>query len=439
MHPTHYGRVCPIETPEGPNIGLIAALSTYARVNEFGFIETPYRVVENGRVTDRIVYLSALGRGRQGNRAGQRAAGSQARRAFHQRAGVGPDRRRVHRRAARRSPVHGRVAQPAGVGGGFADSVSGKRRRQSRADGIQHAAPGGAAAQDRRAAGRHRAGKDRGPRLGRHRARQARRHGRKRRCRAHRGARRPANPRPARRGRRYLQPDQVPALQPEHLHQPAPGGGQGRARQGRRCARRRPFDRYGRTGAGPQRAGRLHAVGRLQLRGLDPDLRARGQGRPVHLGAYRGVRMHRARHQARTGGDHPRHPQRRRGGAEGSRHQRYHPHRRRSAAGRYPGRQDHAQGRNPAQSRGKAAAGDLRREGGRGARHQPARAARHRRHGDQRAGVLAPRGGQGRSHPGDREDRGRAAQAGRSRRDSHHPPADRAQAQAGAGGQGAGR
>jgi len=60
VHPTHYGRVCPIETPEGPNIGLIAALSTYARVNDFGFIETPYRVVENGRVTERIVYLSAL-------------------------------------------------------------------------------------------------------------------------------------------------------------------------------------------------------------------------------------------------------------------------------------------------------------------------------------------------------------------------------------------
>ncbi|HTW89307.1 MAG TPA: DNA-directed RNA polymerase subunit beta, partial [Candidatus Binataceae bacterium] len=60
VHPTHYGRVCPIETPEGPNIGLIAALSTYARVNEYGFIETPYRTVEHGRVTDRIVYLSAL-------------------------------------------------------------------------------------------------------------------------------------------------------------------------------------------------------------------------------------------------------------------------------------------------------------------------------------------------------------------------------------------
>jgi DNA-directed RNA polymerase subunit beta len=60
VHPTHYGRVCPIETPEGPNIGLIASLTTYARVNEFGFIETPYREVENGKVTDRIRYLSAL-------------------------------------------------------------------------------------------------------------------------------------------------------------------------------------------------------------------------------------------------------------------------------------------------------------------------------------------------------------------------------------------
>jgi DNA-directed RNA polymerase subunit beta len=60
VHPTHYGRVCPIETPEGPNIGLIASLTTYARVNEFGFIETPYREVDNGRVTDRIRYLSAL-------------------------------------------------------------------------------------------------------------------------------------------------------------------------------------------------------------------------------------------------------------------------------------------------------------------------------------------------------------------------------------------
>ncbi len=60
VHPTHYGRICPIETPEGPNIGLIASLSTYARVNDLGFIETPYRLVSEGRVLDEVKYLSAL-------------------------------------------------------------------------------------------------------------------------------------------------------------------------------------------------------------------------------------------------------------------------------------------------------------------------------------------------------------------------------------------
>ncbi|MEW6067712.1 MAG: DNA-directed RNA polymerase subunit beta [Nitrospirota bacterium] len=60
VHPTHYGRICPIETPEGPNIGLITSLATYARVNDFGFIEVPYRKVVNGRITKEIVYLSAI-------------------------------------------------------------------------------------------------------------------------------------------------------------------------------------------------------------------------------------------------------------------------------------------------------------------------------------------------------------------------------------------
>ena len=63
VHPTHYGRVCPIETPEGPNIGLINSLSVYARTNQYGFLETPYRRVENGQVTDKIEYLSAIEEG----------------------------------------------------------------------------------------------------------------------------------------------------------------------------------------------------------------------------------------------------------------------------------------------------------------------------------------------------------------------------------------
>ena len=64
VHPTHYGRVCPIETPEGPNIGLINSLALYARLNEYGFLETPYRKVIDGKVTDQIDYLSAIEEGR---------------------------------------------------------------------------------------------------------------------------------------------------------------------------------------------------------------------------------------------------------------------------------------------------------------------------------------------------------------------------------------
>ncbi|MDB5796559.1 MAG: rpoB [Paucimonas sp.] len=64
VHPTHYGRVCPIETPEGPNIGLINSLALYARLNEYGFLETPYRKVENSMVTNQIDYLSAIEEGR---------------------------------------------------------------------------------------------------------------------------------------------------------------------------------------------------------------------------------------------------------------------------------------------------------------------------------------------------------------------------------------
>ena len=64
VHPTHYGRVCPIETPEGPNIGLINSLAVYARTNEYGFLETPYRKVVDGRVTDKIEYLSAIEEGK---------------------------------------------------------------------------------------------------------------------------------------------------------------------------------------------------------------------------------------------------------------------------------------------------------------------------------------------------------------------------------------
>ena len=60
MHPTHYGRICPIETPEGPNIGLINSLATYSKVNKYGFIESPYKKVSDGKILDQIEYLSAI-------------------------------------------------------------------------------------------------------------------------------------------------------------------------------------------------------------------------------------------------------------------------------------------------------------------------------------------------------------------------------------------
>ena len=63
VHPTHYGRVCPIETPEGPNIGLINSLAVYARTNDYGFLETPYRKVVKGKVTEEVEYLSAIEEG----------------------------------------------------------------------------------------------------------------------------------------------------------------------------------------------------------------------------------------------------------------------------------------------------------------------------------------------------------------------------------------
>jgi len=64
VHPTHYGRICPIETPEGPNIGLINSLATFARINQYGFIETPYRKVKDSKVTDEVFYMSAMDEGR---------------------------------------------------------------------------------------------------------------------------------------------------------------------------------------------------------------------------------------------------------------------------------------------------------------------------------------------------------------------------------------
>jgi DNA-directed RNA polymerase subunit beta len=145
VHPTHYGRICPIETPEGPNIGLIASLSTFARVNEYGFIETPYRKVEGGKVTTRnrallrptleeegqIIAAANADIEKTGKLAGDYVSCRK-----------GSD---VVMTKPEDVTPHGRLAEPARVGLRVADPVPRARRRQPRADGLEHAAPGGAA------------------------------------------------------------------------------------------------------------------------------------------------------------------------------------------------------------------------------------------------------------------------------------------------------
>ena len=170
VHPSHYGRMCPIETPEGPNIGLIGSLATYARVNAFGFVETPYRKVVNGKVTDQVDYLTAdeedLHVIAQANAPLNEDGTFAESRVLVRRKGgevdyVPGDRRRLH----------GRLAAPDGVGRDGDDPVPRARRRQPRPDGLEHAAPVRAAAPLRGAARRHRHGV---PRRGRRRRRRRR-------------------------------------------------------------------------------------------------------------------------------------------------------------------------------------------------------------------------------------------------------------------------
>ena len=164
MHPTHYGRICPVETPEGPNIGLINSLATFARVNEFGFIESPYRkVVDDGgtrRVSGEVEYLTAMQGTPAHHRAGQCSA--DRRRRFCRRTGVLPTEWRVRHGDGRQGRHDGCLAQAARFGCRGAHSIPRKRRRQPRPDGIQHAAPGGAPDPRRGASGGHRAGRSGG-------------------------------------------------------------------------------------------------------------------------------------------------------------------------------------------------------------------------------------------------------------------------------------
>ncbi len=337
VHPSHYGRMCPIETPEGPNIGLIGYLASYARINRFGFIETPYRKVVNGVATDDIEYLAAddedryviaqanaavdatgkftedkvLVRARRGELAfipgadvdymdvspKQIVSVATALIPFLEhddanRALMGANMQRQAVPLLRATApfigtgVEGRAARDAG------DVVLAK------ANGTVVDVAGDSIVVDyegKQGKTTHRLYKFRRSNQGT--------------C---------INQKPARR------------------HRPT--------RRGRRRPRRRPIVAPGRARARQEPHRGVHAVEGPQLRGRDRHLRASREGRRAHVDPHRGARDRRPRHQVGRRGDHPRHPEPLRGHSQGPRRARHHPRRCRGGPGRHPRRQGHAEG-----------------------------------------------------------------------------------------------
>ena len=343
VHPSHYGRMCPIETPEGPNIGLIGSLSTYGRINAFGFVETPYRKVTKGRVTDQIDYLTAdeedLHVIAQAN-APLDADGkfSEPRVLVRRKGGeveyipaddvdymdVSPrqmvsvatamipflehdDANRalmgsnMQRQAV---PLLRSEAPLVGTGMEFRGAVDAGEVVIAEKAGVVSEVSADTvtvAADD---------GTFRTYRLQKFE-------------RSNQGT--SINQRPVVAEGDRLEVGGVIADGP--------------------CTDQR------RDGARQEPARRVHAVGGPQLRGRDHPHPAPGAGRRPLLDPHRGARGRRPRHQARAGGDHPGHPERLRGGAQGPRRPRHHPHRCRGRHRRHPGRQGHAQGRDRADAR----------------------------------------------------------------------------------------
>ena len=413
VHPTHYGRICPIETPEGPNIGLINSLATFARVNKYGFVETPYRKVQDGRVTDEVVYLSAMEEGRY--YVAQANVPLDAQRRFTEdlivcrHAGdvlmIAPDRVDYMDVSPKQLVSVAAALIPFLENDDANRALMGSNMQRQAVPLVRAEAPYVGTGMEGVVA------RDSGAAIA---------------------------------ARRTGTIDQVDATRivvraTEDLDPTKSGVDIYRLMKFQRsnqntCINQRPlvkvgdkvmkgdiiadgpFNRSRRTGARPQRAGRLHAVERLQLRGLDPALRADREGRRVHFDPYRGIRSDGARHQARPRGNHPRHSQRLRGGAEESRRGRHRLYRRRGACRRYLGRQDHAQGREPDDAGGKAPPRHLRREGVGCAGYLAAGAPGCAGDGRRGAGLQPSRCRKGRACARHRTGRDRAAGQGPRRR-----------------------
>ena len=283
VHPSHYGRMCPIETPEGPNIGLIGYLSCYARINRFGFIETPYRLVQKGVVTDTIHYLAADDEDRNVIAQANAVIDENGRFVDEKvlvRAGRGevayvtPDEVDYMDVSPKQMVSVATALIPFLEHDDANRALMGANMQRQAVPTLRPEAPYiGTGVEARAARGRGRAGHRRG-RGHRHRG-----HG----LRDHRRL-------PPRREAGHVPAVEVPPLQPGHLHQPEVPGQGGRHRGRGRRPRRRSVDPQRRARARQEPAGRVHAVEGSQLRGRDRPLAATRPRRRAHVDPHRGAR-----------------------------------------------------------------------------------------------------------------------------------------------------
>ena len=434
VHHSHYGRICPIETPEGPNIGLIGSLATFGRINDYGFIETPYRKVKRTVAFDDPELTSytagadltaksggvVLAKGEPITAAGHTELKKQKAQAFPIRPVVtdeivylAADEEEEHWVAQANATLdeQGHFLQdrvPCRYRDQFPEvapdrieymdvspkqvvsvatalipflehddanrALMGSNMQRQAVPLLEPEAPIVGTGMERRAAldsGQVVIAREAGVVtsvtaeriLVEEDAGELRTYPLQKFVRSNQGT--CINQRPDRRGR--------------------PAG------RGRRRHRRLVVDRRRGAGPRPQHPRGVHELGGRQLRGRDRHQRSSRPRGPLHQHPHREARDRVARHEARARGDHPGHPERRRGVPQGPRRGRDRLHRRRGPARRHPGREDHAQGRDRADGRGAPPAGDLRREGPRGEGLLAAPAPRRARQGRRRQD-LHPRG-----------------------------------------------
>ena len=345
VHPTHYGRVCTIETPEGPNIGLINSLAVYARSNKYGFLETPYRKVVDGKVTDTGRVPVGDRGARVRDRAGQRRA--RARTAASSAPFV-PCRFQAETLLKPPSEIHYMDVSPmqsVSVAAALVPFIEhdDANRALMGANMQRQAVPTLRSQKPLVGTGIERAvARDSGVTV------DALRGGVVDQVDAGRIVVRAheSGDRRQRRRRRYLHAGQVHALQPEHLHQP----------DARWCAWATAIERGDVLADGPSTdigelaLGQNMLVAFMPWNGYNFEDSILLSERVVEEDRYTTIHIEeltcgRARHQARAGGDHRRHPERVRAGPGPPRRVRRGLHRRRSARRRHPGRQGHAEGR----------------------------------------------------------------------------------------------